>query len=201
MLVSGRSDILKELKDPEKTRGLIRGALLSNTLAYPDPETGQLCYTQALAGQWIAYDFNRRRVFPDAYKDDSAVAPVQGKLWAFMIDEVAENPPEAETPTHLFNLRNFDHLTSMVTPSIQDLLDSGFVQASTYREAYEEAGLYDRYAQDLASRNLTGQQVFTITPKGSTLVFLMPDSGHTSPPQPHLEPGLDPVVTNGFGLA
>lgn len=189
----------EELKDPESKTGLIEGAILGGSLLIPDEDQENIIYKQAAPGEFMAYDFNRPREFPKTYKKYNYSLDEEGSPFAFPIDEVKDSSPDQLTPTGLFRLFTADHALTFVKPTLEELIESyGFVAPTTYEEAYDAAGLYDEFAEDLASRNHARQQIYTITPKGNTLVFL---GGGDSPTPPKEDPQFEPAFAGGIRLA
>lgn len=184
---------LRLLKDPEQMSGLIEGAILGPKLCYPDPNIGALIYKSAQGGLWLAHDFKRPEEFPSASKKRGVELNSEGKLFGFMLDEVRSNDAEDRTPIGKLSLLSLDHLLTFDSYTAAELVGEGMLRATTYREAYTQVGLSE-YVPDLESRSLAEDKVFQVTPKGNTLVGLLPESGSASPKRsPQFESRLAPV--------
>lgn len=90
------------------------------------------------------------------------------------------------------------HLLSFDKPSVDMLTEAGLVELTTHGQAYENVGLYGRYGKELGMRRVEDDPVFQVTPKGNTLIHIIPESGDPEPkeaPQKIFEwlPGLKPT--------
>lgn len=99
----------------------------------------------------------------------------------FRLDELLDKPADARTPVGALDLMDIDHFYSLDRASPEELVEVGILTPTTHEEAYRAAGLHDRYGEDLARRTMPEEQVYTITPKGNTLVVLMRDGGDSAP--------------------
>lgn len=178
--------------------GLSEGAIIGGHLAFPDIDeeadntSSKLVYDQAHAGEWLAYEFAE----PRPPNEREAGPLFEGKLFAVMLDEVMDNPADRKTPPTMLRLVDLDHFLKLAAPSFEELVDCGFVEPTTYRQAYEQAGTYEQYAGELDGRGLTDQLVHTVTPKGNTLIFLLPASGSPRP-KSQTEYGADLSLAHG----
>lgn len=160
--------------------GLISGAIIAPSLCYPDQSGERLVHDIAETGQWLAYDFNRPGALGRKYKKSPTPLRTEGKLSAFFVEEFMDNPADALTPTGTLNMTNPEHTSSTAPTNMEELAAEGLVVSTTYGEAYEAAGLYDQFSEDLSARNLEDQPVFSVTPKGNTLVKLTAVGGGPS---------------------
>lgn len=165
----------KLLYDYEARAGLIEGAIFTDNLYYPNDD-GLLGRKNALAGQWVAYDFNREREFGPKVKERGRSLQ-QGRILTFPLGEIIDNPPNKMTPISLFNIYNADHVLKVETPTIETLISYGFVEQVTYAEAYQSTDNYEQYAKLLKDEGAHDRLVYRITPKGNTLVRLEQDGG------------------------
>jgi|GEM_PF-2568669 len=202
LLAKGHPRILRDLKNPGAGQGLLEGSILGGRLAYPDEETGGgLLHTQAEAGQWLGYDFRRPTEFPQSRNQKEPPRQLfEGKLFGIMLDEIMGNDANQKTPNSLLRITDLEHVLRFAAPSIDTLVDNEFLVPTTYQQAYQQVGVYERYAADLSQRGLTDQPLHAVTPKGNTLIFLMPAFGAPSPksePQTAADlefmPGLRPA--------
>lgn len=187
---SGREGIRKYgFKDAlfslEARTGLLENSILSNTLYYPNDEEASLSSDQAVAGRWVAYDFDRPLEFGGKFKGE-AWQKKEGKLWCFPLEEILDNNPDQHTPTSLPDWLEWNHLRQLSTPSIEELINWGLMIESTYREAYATVGLLEKYRTIMILDRVLDEKVYVITPKGNGLIGLSADSGK---PQKNPEKG------------
>jgi hypothetical protein len=172
-------------RDPREVAvGLFAGGVIAPELAFPDHDSdtpGQTERRKAKAGQMIGYDFHRPEKFPAVFKAGTMRLVNEGKIVAFLLDEIIDNDPDQPTPDDLFNPFDLDHIVNMATYTVEELEEKGIVAKTTHQEAYEAAGVFDEYAVDLGYRRIEETPVFQITPKGNTLVRLLPDGGDKKP--------------------
>lgn len=185
---------LRRAKDPERTTGLLEGAILASRLCYPSKEIGSLVFRQAHAGQFLGFDFNRPLEFPMAAQREDFKQEHEGNLWGLMLDEVQGKPSSERTPTHLPNVFSIDHILSLDKRSTEALLDEGMLERVTHAEAYDRVGA-GAHIPELRSRSVDTEYVHQVTPKGNALLRLVPDGGSSTPkPDPAFEfakiPGL-----------
>lgn len=95
-----------------------------------------------------------------------------------MLEEVRDRGPDDYTPTGLANFFDLDHFLHLeVSPSIDDLLNQGFIRETTYREAFSKVDLYEKFGHYLTLAAIANNQLYTVTPKGNGLVGLALDGG------------------------
>lgn len=176
--------------------GLLEGSIIhSNTLFHPDTD-GTPTYTHATGIDWLAYDFLRPKVLRP-YKDGQYRQFRKGRLYAFLIDEVQGNKADDKTPLGLLQFLDIDHILGFEKPSIETLVNEELVIPTTYGDAYKRVGEYERYAEELESRQLTNDAIHQVTPKGNTLIFLGRDGGKPKPKkeeQPAWSSFTDPAL-------
>lgn len=194
-----------ELREYDNRLGLLEDSIIGNPLCFPIDET----YTankSTNGGEWLGYDFWRPTVLPvrkDGYPHSRLF---EGKLAAFILDEVKDNPASQRTPMSTLKLYRFDHVLSIDMPKIETLVDLEFIRPTTYRDAYRRVGVYESYAADLDAKGVTDDKVYQVTPKGNTLVYLVQPSGKPEPktqqsPQTSVLPGMLPSpVANSTAL-
>ena len=176
----------------QSSAGLLEDSILSNGLYFPNDEGTSLSFKQAVAGRWVAYDFNRPAEFGKKYRGEKYQMR-DGKLVAVFLDEVENKSENDFTPTNLSNMLDISYLFQLDFPSMESLLDKGFVRKSTYRHAYEQVVLLNKYRQFLALAGVIDNEVYTITPKGNGLVRLARDFGPKSK-----EPKTEKVLKQAF---
>jgi len=153
--------------------GLLKGAMFSEALYIPNEK--ELDFKPAKAGRWNGYDFNRGKTFKGANPF------YQGRIFAFPIEEIMQNPPEIQTPTGLLSVLSFEHFVDLCNPTAEELVEMGLAKRATYREVYAQAGFIERYGPQLEKFEVLDSSIYTITPKGNTLVFIRPDGGEREP--------------------
>jgi hypothetical protein len=62
-------------------------------------------------------------------------------------------------------------------PPIEKIIEDGLLRETTYRDAYSRVGQFDRYRQYLALAGLLEAPIYSVTPKGNGIVYLVPDQG------------------------
>lgn len=171
----------KLLRDPENRRffvdkeartGLLEDSIINNTLYHPNDEGTSLMLSSAAAGRWVGYDFDRPLEFgPEVGQF------FEGKLWAVPLEAIMNNAPDHYTPTHRLELLDAAHLLQFETPSIQEAIEYGLVEPTTYRKAFGRARQYERYKLAMSLNGITDIEIYRVTPKGNGLIFLSPDTG------------------------
>ncbi len=124
----------------------------------------------------------------------------KGKLFSILIDEVKDHPADHRTPTGLLNILDAEHLMSFDCPGPEGMTEAGLVEPTTYREAYKKVGLYETYAEGLDLSGFTDEQVYQVTPKGNTLLFIDNPSGVPSPKH-EKEPVLEGLLPGRVRIA
>lgn len=178
---SGREDLRKYgLKDAlfaaESRSGLLEDSILSDNLYFPNNDGTLLSWQRAIAGRWIAYDFNRPFEFGEKFRGE-IWQKKEGKLWCFPLQEIIDKKSGDYTPTNLLDLFDFNHMRQLTAPSVDELLDWGLIRESTYEEAYLRAGLIDKYRRLMTLEGILDGKVYVVTPKGNGLIGLSHDSG------------------------
>lgn len=177
----------------QQNAGFLEDSILSSGLYFPNDEGTSLSFKQAVAGRWVAYDFNRPAEFGKKYRGEKYQMR-DGRLMAAFLEEVEGKSENDFTPTNLFNVLDISHIFQVDFPSMETLLDKGFIRKSTYRYTYERVGLLDKYRQFLALAGVIDDEVYTITPKGNGLVGLARDFGPKSK-EPKTEKVLKPALS------
>ncbi len=72
---------------------------------------------------------------------------------------------------------DFEHISLMQPSSIEDAISGGFVEKTTYKNAFEQVGLYDKFKLNLTINGVSDESVYRVTPKGNGLVILVYDFG------------------------
>jgi hypothetical protein len=190
---------LKEFRDQNNRYGLLEGAILGPSLCFPDEDREHLMYERAAPGEWMAYDFNRPRQFKKSFGKDPPSLQSTGKLMAYLLEEVQGKSSSERTPVGLLEVFSIDHALTINSPTAEELVEEhGYLKPTTYEEAYDTAGLYDDFAEDLARRNLGQHAIYMVTPKGNTLLQL--DTGG-SPSPPMEDPEFEPAFSRGIRIA
>lgn len=152
--------------------GMLEDSVFNHELYFPNEDNTSLDYKSAFVGRWIGFDFYRKEEFGVKAKQQA-----EGRLVAFILNEVRDRNPDDYTPTGLFNFYNLDHLLHFSTPTIEDLVKHEFIRETTYERAFTRVGIFDRYQTDLALAEVTHNPLYTVTPKGNGLIGLSQDGG------------------------
>lgn len=155
--------------------GLLEDSILSPSLYHPNREKTSLEQSSADAGRWIAYDFYRPQEFGKSIPFERQRR--EGRLMLFSLDEVQGNSADTYTPTPLINILSIEHFLTLDFPRLEDIIKEGFLKETTYREAYDKVGLWEKYRVALTLSNMADEKIYTVTPKGNTLVTLDRDFG------------------------
>src|SRR5207244_1512175 len=121
---------------------------------------------------------------------------MDGRLAAFVLDEIADNDEDDETPVGVLNILNVDHIVQIDTFTAQELVENGMLKATNYTEAFKSIDIDEQFADELTARRVAEDAVYQVTPNGNTLVLLIPDFGPSSKKQkevPSLVPQLAPI--------
>jgi len=178
MILKGQGKILfnpsyrKLMFDRETKTGLLEDSIFAPSLWCPNDEGTSLQYDNAVAGRYAAYDFHRREEF-----GKNTVNRGKGRLIAFPLDEIIDNPASKYTPSTLVEPLDLGQILQIVFPSIDELVEWELVRDTTYKEAYKRAGLYDQYRLGIELKNIGDETVYQITPKGNGLVFVATEGG------------------------
>ena len=180
---------------PDSKVGLLDGSIISNPLFYPHEDDDWLDNKTDQPGKWVAYDYKRPQTFPDAHKKRKVEQLFNGRLVAFLADEMQDKSKEEPTPVGMLNLLDVDHVLSFDIYTPDQLIQQGMLEKSTYGDAYQSLGIYKKYMEELGTRRLTEEPLFQVTPKGNTLIVLLPDFGERAPKEdtqtsPVFIPGL-----------
>ncbi len=171
--------------------GLLENSILQNELYIPGEEGGSLSFEEAKSpGHYVSFDFRRKEEF-----GEHAMQKDEGSLYSFFLDEIKYNPPNKFTPTDLLQILDVEHLFEFDKPSLDDLIKQGLVIQTTYKEAYDRAGYYTIHKNSMDVLNVADRQVFQITPKGNTLVFLISEGGQ---PKSYKVRDAKPAFDNKF---
>ena len=71
----------------------------------------------------------------------------------------------------------FTDIVDVVYPSIDEVLEWGYVREVTYGESFERVKQFERYKDALAFFDISDKTVYQVTPKGNGLVYLLKDGG------------------------
>ncbi len=189
------------LSDPQRRRfffvrreriGFLEDSIISPDLYHPNSEDTSLELSSADAGRWIGYDFHRPEELGWKNKD-TGKQKSEGRLGVFDLYEVTGNSPDTYTPTMLLNVFDLEHLLHVDFMPLEEVLEKGYLRETTYHQAYERVGLWEKYRQGIVLAGLADTQIYTVTPKGNSLVFLSKDGG-TKVEKPKEVPVLKPAL-------
>ena len=172
-----RAQEYADFHNPDKSQGLLSGAIIAAKLGQPGPTTGELVYKQPSGNNWLGFDFIRPFVFMPLPTHQEH----EGSLEGAPLDEVIGQSADERTPDKFFDPMNFMHSLTRRSFSMGDLAIMGMVRQTSYAEAYDGVGLYASYKEGLAQRRLTDEPVYQVTPKGNGLVFLLPPTDQADP--------------------
>lgn len=184
------------LLNRENTTGLLEGSILNPDLYHPNKESTSIEITSAPAGRYVGFDFHRPMEF-GIKKGVFERQKSAGRICVIALDEVYNNNPDTYTPTSLLNFWDLTHLLCLDFPPLEKVLENGFLKESTYKEAYANAGLYERYRLALIHSGVFDKPVYVVTPKGNTLVGLIKDGGKKME-KPKSIPELKPAFEMPF---
>ena len=183
---------LKNVNDPEQAAGMVEGSIFASRLCYPNKKIGSLVYEQAGAGQLLSYDFKRPFEFPIAAKRSDFTQNGEGSLWSIIPESVEQQAKHIRTRNNFINLFSLEHILSVDKRKPEDLIKGGFIERRTHEQAYEQVGMVE-YIDGLRERSVADELVYQVTPKGNTLLALIPDSGTKTPKkEPELSWGRIP---------
>ncbi len=171
-------EVRRFMLEREARTGLLEGSILANELYFPREDGTSIEHRVAVAGRWVAYDFNRPKEFG---RKGQGKQFRQGKLIAFPLEDIIHKDKEDYTPTNKLNIIDPLHFFQFEAPSIEELLKYGLAEEATYQQAYEEAGLWEQTKDFFMSAGLADRPVLKITPKGNGLVLIVDDTGETKP--------------------
>jgi len=81
------------------------------------------------------------------------------------------------TPTGYLNLWEAEDFMSVEFPSLEDVLAAGFIEETTYSAAFDKVGKLGQYKRQIDFFGIGDEKLYTVTPKGNGLVFLVSDGG------------------------
>lgn len=159
--------------------GLLEDSIIGNNLYVPNNEESTLMLTQAPGGRYTAFDFHRPEEFGQKIKEKGRQRQT-GMIITFPLPTIMDNPPDKYTPTYTLNLFSLEHILHVDHPTLKDLETYGFVEQTSYGEAYQRVGLYKKYEKPLKIFGIADDPILRITPKGNGLVVLLPEDGSKS---------------------
>lgn len=170
-------EIRKAIFNKEGRVGLLAGTIFSHDLYFPNNSHTSLFHRSALAGRFMAYDFHRPAEFgPNVLKTSSHIIE-NGRLMIIPLEEVAKNSWDTYTPTDLLNIFDIEHASYIQPATIEDALQCGFIQETSYQDAFDRVGLFSTFQSELQRTGIMDLNVYQVTPKGNTLIILQKDFG------------------------
>lgn len=167
------------LRDSEGLTGLLEKSIIAPQLCYPDETIGALVLKAATGGQFMGFDFERPKHFPQANPADNFQVRV-GNLWSAL-----PNPQQSvdqKTPTYTALTWPVEIGITFSKRPLAELIEKGLLNQTTHEQAYEAAGAED-YIDDLRLRRMADATVYQVTPKGNSMIALIPDAGERTPRQ------------------
>lgn len=165
------------MRDPQYVGGLCHGSIIAQPLYYPTETKDVFNYDSADAGRWMGYDFLRHNKFP-LTPEDKLRRLRKGRLIAYLLEDIKDNEPDEKTRAGSLRF-DIDSLLCMDSHTPDQLVTHGMLALTNYRDAYKAVGR-EQDIPALESRSLADDPVYQVTPKGNTLVVLMPDGGQSS---------------------
>jgi hypothetical protein len=166
---------------PSAIAGICVDGMIGTKLCYPDPAHGnELILHRPKNSAYLSYDPRRPEYFPAAAKQDFFTVSGEGSLAALMINGIEEQHEDELTLLSAQELVSAETLFSFDKPGLERLIELGMLARRTHEDAFEHAGLED-YIGGLRSRSMHDEIVYQVTPKGNTLVMVIPDGGDRSP--------------------
>lgn len=165
------------LFDREARVGLLEDSIFSNDLFFPNKEGTSLDHETAVAGRYVGYDFRRPTEFGKKVKEKGRNMVNDARLFSIPLTEIIDNPRDKYTPTSLLDIYTLEDMLLFQPATIDDLFEYGFVSQTTYKEAYDRVGLYNKFKSFIELGQIADKPVYQVTPKGNTLVILSKDFG------------------------
>lgn len=173
----GPQEAVNAFLDRDNQIGLTEGSLIQSPLAYADPETGLFTYESGPSAAWVTIDHNRHKYLPAHQETYRNGMLTKGTLFAFLLDEIIDNPPHKLTPTSLLQPWSLNHLLAFdAGVRMETLVEHGFVEATNYGEAYTQLEMPEM-VETLERRSLAYDPVYQVTPKGHTLIMVTKTGG------------------------
>ena len=186
------TNALEILTKKEARTGFLEGSMIGNPLYVPSEDEFGMRPEKAPPGRYVGFDFRRPSEFGSP-KKEKIKQTYQGKLVSFPLNELANNHPSRYTPTGYLEIFDVAHYLQIEYSNMDDLLSYGFVEQMNYRKAFKLSGYLGNYEQLLKERSIIDEPVYSITPKGNGLVFLVSDGGQKDKADDLRERVLNPV--------
>jgi hypothetical protein len=171
--------------------GMLDCSIISNRLFAPNDENTSIQECRSVAGRWSAYDHLRRK---EMGLPDLNNRVVNGRLFAYPLEEILENASDHYSPLGLIDPINMEDEFLRHYPTIDELLGWGFIQETTYALAYSGMKLNQNLMRDMVLLGIQDKEVYQVTPKGNGLVFIAPDEGEPKKkPEYHVKRVLNPA--------
>ena len=173
----------EKLKDPETWKklviserriGMLEGTIISDSQYVPDVENANFTYESEKPGSWIGVDYLREQELGRNSKKIS-----RGKLLSFPLEEVEGRTGDEYTPTGLFDMFDPLHVLRFQSPTLDELVKDEFIKPTSYSDALRRVGQYEVLANNIAIMGIEGKEVYQVTPKGNSLIFLNKPMGDT----------------------
>ena len=164
----------KKLVKPERRIGMLEGAIISDSQYIPDIGNTNFTYESEKLGYWIGVDYLRVQELGRSSKKIS-----RGKFLSFPLEEVEGKTGDEYTPTHLFDLFDPLHLFRLQNPTLDELVKDEFIEPTSYSDALRRVGQYEGLANKIAITGIEDKEVYQVTPKGNSLIFLTKPMGDT----------------------
>lgn len=165
-------EIWKKLVKSERRIGMLEGAIISDSQYVPDIENTNFTYESEKLGSWIGVDYLREQELGRSSKKNS-----RGKLFSFPLEEVEGKTGDEYTPTHLFDMFDPLHMLRLHNPTLDELIKDEFIEPVSYSHALRRVGQYEILANRIAIIGIEDKEVYQVTPKGNSLLFLTKPMG------------------------
>lgn len=166
-------------KEMSPFTGLLEHAIIGKRLCCPDESIGALVLRYAAPGAFISYDITRASYLPaTAASAPNILFDTQaGLLRSYLPPDVQEQPASVLTPTRHRGAMSYQVRKSFDTRTVDQLVQEGLIVGCTQQEAYERAEASE-YIDDLRRRGTANEPVWQVTPKGNSLITLVPDDNN-----------------------
>lgn len=164
--------------DYRRRVGMLEGAIFDNTLYIPNEQGTSLEYLTSVGGRWCGYDHTCRDKLE---LKDLSNRITDGKLSAFPLPEILDNSSQDYTPIGMVDPMEMTDIFQIVCPTIEELLECGFVERVAYKHAFSKIGIYEKYETNLFILGIADKPVYQVTPKGNGVIYLSKDSGDKEP--------------------
>ncbi len=164
----------RELLHKNERQGLLEGSILSGKLWRPTINGHHLEYVEGTTGDMIGYDFHRPKKLRN-WRNKPIRQHFEGKMYVIDFDENNQYSPDQYTPTGAFDPAIANNVLKMNKLTLGEMLEKGYIEETTYKEAYTKTGKKTQYSAALIE--IGEQSVYRVTQKGNSVVHISPEGG------------------------